>query len=309
MDKIIRVAAIGCGNVGRKAVEAIEAAPDMEVAGIVEIPRNLEKTQAAFPQYPVVDHVSKLKNVDAAVLSVDSAVTRKIAEECMELGINTVDPYDTYSEPFLPYKANMDKKAKETGRVAIICCGWDPGFDGVVRAAMEAKIPVGLTYTNFGPGQSMSHSAAARLIDGVADAYSLTLPKGAGEHKRVIYIQLKEGADAERVEREILASDHFCRGEAKVVFVPSIQAIADAGHTVLIERKGVTGIVGNHRSEYRMSLVNTATTSQSMVTAVRATFKQQPGAYTVLEIPPIDFIYGDKDQNLIRLIYPDAAGH
>jgi diaminopimelate dehydrogenase len=290
-------------------VEAIEAVPDMEVAGIVEIPHNIEKIKTEFPKYEVVEHIGRLSNVDAVVLAVDSAVTRKLAEECMELGINTVDAYDTYSEPFLSYKANLNKKAKETGRVAIICCGWDPGFDGVIRAVMEAKIPVGLTYTNFGPGQSMSHSAAVRKIEGVADAFSLTLPKGAGEHKRVVYVELKEGVDAKKVEMAILASDHFCHGEARVVFVPSVRAIADAGHTVLIERKGVTGIVGNHRCEYKMSLVNTATTSQSMATAVRATFKQRPGAYTVLEIPPIDFIYGDKDQNLTRLIYPDAVGH
>lgn len=308
MNKI-RVAAIGCGHVGKKAVEAIQAAPDMELAGIVEIPRNIPAVLDMFPKAEVVDHISKLENVDAAVLSVDSKVTRKIAEECMELGINTVDPYDTYSEPFLEYKENMNKKAKETGQVAIICCGWDPGFNAVIRATMEAKIPKGLTYTNYGPGQSMSHSAAARTIDGVADAYSLTVPKGCGLHKRMLYVQLKEGADKEKVEKAILTSSHFTHDESHVVFVEDIDMIANAGHNVLIERYGVTGIVHNHHAEYKFSLVNTATTSQSMVTAVRATFKQQPGCYTVLEVPPIDFLYGDKDKNLTRLIYPDAANH
>ena len=40
--KIIRAAVVGYGNVGRFALEALEAAPDFEVAGIVR--RNANKT-------------------------------------------------------------------------------------------------------------------------------------------------------------------------------------------------------------------------------------------------------------------------
>ena len=302
----IRVCAIGCGNVGKKVVEAIGAAPDMELAGIVEVPQNIAKTRKLYPGIAVEDHVSKLQDVDVAVLAVDSKVTSRVAEECLRLGINTVDPYDTYSEPFLKYKESLHKTALETGKVAIICSGWDPGFDAVVRTAMEALIPRGLTYTNFGPGQSMSHSAAAKTIAGVTDAYSLTLPKGAGQHQRILYIQVEEGADFQAIKSELLASPHFSHDETRVVLVEDVQAIADAGHNVSIERKGVTGIIHNHQVVYKMSLVNTATTAQAMVTSARAAMKQQPGCYTVLEIPPIDFIYGDRDKNLNRLIYPDA---
>jgi len=307
VDGLIRVAAIGCGNVGQKAVEAIGAAPDMVLAGIVETAKNIPRIREIYPKAEVADHVSKLQAADVAILSVDSHVTRNIAEECLRLGIHTVDPYDTYSEPFIAYKANLDKIARENGRVAVICSGWDPGFDAAIRAAMEAMIPKGLTYTNFGPGQSMSHSAAARTVPGVVDAYALTLPKGAGCHKRMLYVQVADGYDFEEIAERLQKEPHFSRDETQVLQAESIQAIADAGHRVSIERKGVAGICHNHVASYTMSLVNTATTSQSMVTSARAAMKQKPGCYTVLEIPPIDFIYGDRDKNLARLIYPDAA--
>gem|GEM_PF-5230424 len=50
MDGLIRVAAIGCGNVGQKAVEAIGAAPDMVLAGIVETAKNIPRIRENLSQ-------------------------------------------------------------------------------------------------------------------------------------------------------------------------------------------------------------------------------------------------------------------
>lgn len=299
----IKIAAIGYGNVGRKAVEAILIEPDMELAGIVEVPRNVEGIQAELGNSVlVVDSIKKLVDVDVAVLSVDSHVTSKMAIECLELGINTVDPYDNYSESFLEYRAKLDKIAKENNAVAVICAGWDPGTDGMIRAVMEIIIPRGLTYTNFGPGQSMSHSAVARSIEGVVDAFSLTLPKGAGLHKRMVYIQLAEGADFQRIEQTILNDHHFNHDETYVIPVKDVKSMVDSGHGVLLERKGRAGQIENHRTQYTMSIVNTAVTSQVMVSSARAAGRQKPGCYCLPEIAPVDFLYGDKDQLLKRLV-------
>lgn len=302
MMKKIRIVAIGYGNVGRKTVEAIQVSPDMELAGIVELPRNIEVIKSEFKDVLVVSHVRELEKVCVAVLSVDSRVTSQIATECLELGINTVDPYDNYNESFLEYREKLNKVAKKNNAVSIICAGWDPGSDGMIRAVMEIAIPRGLTYTNFGPGQSMSHTAVAKAREGVIDAFSLTLPKGAGFHKRMVYVQLEEGYDFKKVEKAILANHHFDHDETYVIPVDNVQELVDSGHGVFIERKGVTGIINNHRAEYTMSIVNTATTSQIMVSSARAATKQKPGCYCLLEIAPIDFLYGDKEKLLARLV-------
>lgn len=300
MEKI-RVAAVGYGNVGRKAVEAILVAPDMELAGIVELPRNVEAIRKEV-KYPVVGDIKELENVDVAVLSVDSHVTAKVAIQCMELGINTVDPYDNYSGSVTDYQKKLDEAAKKNGVASIICAGWDPGSDGMIRAVMEIVIPIGITYTNFGPGQSMSHTACAKSKPGVKDAFSLTLPKGAGLHKRMVYVELEAGADFHAVEKSILEDHHFNHDESYVIPVENVQALTDAGHGVLLERKGVTGIVGNHRAQYTHSIVNTATTSQVMVSSARAVVKQKPGAYTMMEVAPLDYLYGDRENLIKRLV-------
>ena len=300
--KLIRVAAVGYGNVGRKAVEAILNAPDMELAGIVEVEKRVDALKKEVAFAPVVSHISKLDSVDVAVLSVDSRFSSAVAMDCLRNGINTVDPYDNYSEPILEYRSKLDNVAKECGTRSIICAGWDPGTDGMIRAVMEAIIPRGLTYTNFGPGQSMSHTAAAKTVEGVADAFSLTVPKGSGQHKRMVYVQLADNADFATVEKAILSDHHFNHDETYVIETEDVSAIADPGHGVKLERKGVTGKTPNHRAEFTMSIVNTATTSQIMVSSARAVLRQQPGCYFLPEIPPIDLLCGDRDALLKRLV-------
>ena len=89
----------------------------------------------------------------------------------------------------------MDETAKAHNAVSIISAGWDPGSDSVVRALLQAIAPKGITYTNFGPGRSMGHSVAVRAIAGVKDALSMTIPVGTGIHRRMVYVELEEGAD------------------------------------------------------------------------------------------------------------------
>ena len=51
-----------------------------------------------------------------------------------------------------------------------------------------------------------------------------------------------------------------------------------------------------------MSINNPALTSQILVSAARATMKQAPGAYTLIEIPVINLIEGDKESIIKRLV-------
>ena len=95
MNKI-RAAVVGYGNVGRFALEAIEAAPDFEIAGIVR--RNgAEDKPLELSQYEVVKDIKELKNVDVAILACPTRSCPDYAKQILPLGINTVDSFDIHT--------------------------------------------------------------------------------------------------------------------------------------------------------------------------------------------------------------------
>ena len=197
----IRVAIVGYGNIGKYALEALETAPDMEVAGIVRRNGSVDKPAELAP-YQVVKHIKDLENVDVAILATPTRKVEEYAKECLALGINTVDSFDIHGQ-VLALRASLDKEAKAHQAASIISAGWDPGTDSVVRALMLALAPKGITYTNFGPGMSMGHTVAVKAIDGVKAALSMTIPVGTGIHRRMVYIELEEGYEFEDVAAAI----------------------------------------------------------------------------------------------------------
>ena len=167
----------------------------MEVAGVVRR-SGRENCPAELEAYPVVKHISELKDVDVAILATPTRSVEQYALECLALGINTVDSFDIHSK-IVDLRRSLGAAAKEHGAVAIISAGWDPGSDSIVRTLMQSLAPKGISYTNFGPGMSMGHTVAVKAIDGVKDALSMTIPVGTGIHRRMVYIELKEGYNFE----------------------------------------------------------------------------------------------------------------
>ncbi|HBK68517.1 MAG TPA: diaminopimelate dehydrogenase, partial [Firmicutes bacterium] len=51
-----------------------------------------------------------------------------------------------------------------------------------------------------------------------------------------------------------------------------------------------------------MKVNNPALTAQVMVASARAGFKQKPGCYTMIEIPLIDYLYGERDSLIKTLV-------
>src|SRR5690606_29727292 len=180
----------------------------------------------------------------------------------------------------------------------ILSAGWDPGTNSMVRALFELMAPKGLTYTNYGPGMSMGHSVAVRAVEGVADGFSVTVPLGQGLHRRMVYVVLEEGAELDAVAERIKADPYFCNDETHVVQVGDVEQLVDMGHGAVIERKGVSGVTHNQLFRYELRINNPALTAQIMVSAARAALRQAPGAYTMLEIPLIDFLPGSRDELL-----------
>ena len=298
--KKIRVAIVGYGNIGKYALQALEAAPDMELVGVVR--RNGDANRPAeLAPYPVVKHIGELNDVDVAILATPTRSVEQYALECLALGINTVDSFDIHSK-IVDLRRSLDAAAKQHGTVAIISAGWDPGSDSIVRSLMQSLAPKGISYTNFGPGMSMGHTVAVKAIEGVQDALSMTIPVGTGIHRRMVYIELKEGYKLDAVAAAIKADPYFASDETHVFQVESVDDVRDMGHGVNLTRKGVSGTTQNQLFEFNMRINNPALTSQVLVNVARATMRQQPGAYTMIEIPVIDMLYGDREELIAHLV-------
>ena len=298
--KKIRAAVVGYGNIGKFTVEALEAAEDFEIAGIVR--RNgADNKPAELAQYDVVKDITELKDVDVAILATPTRSCEEYASKILPLGINTVDSFDIHTD-IRQYRANLMKICKEHGRVAVIAAGWDPGSDSVVRTLMQSLAPKGLSYTNFGPGMSMGHSVCVRSKEGVKNALSMTIPKGEGIHRRMVYVELEEGASLEEVTKAIKADPYFASDDTYVIPVKSVDEVQDMGHGVNLVRKGVSGKTQNQRLEFNMSINNPALTGQVLVNVARASMRQQPGCYTMIEIPVIDLLPGDREELISHLV-------
>ena len=299
---MLQVAIVGFGNIGKAAYEAVLNAPDMELKCIIEpsekidIPENLKNIREFDYK-----NIHKHGGINVAILGTPSRLCPDIAENLLNMGICTVDSYDMH-ENIWELKCRLDEAAKKSGKSSIISAGWDPGSDSVIRALMDAMAPQGLSYTNFGPGMSMGHTVAAKAIEGVENALSVTIPAGAGVHKRMVYVQLKSGASIEKVTQLIKADPYFSHDETHVKQVDDVAAITDMGHGVYINRKGVAGNTHNQLLEYSHKINGPALTGQMLVNAARAVVKQQPGCYTLIEIPVIDMLPGNKEDLIKRLV-------
>ena len=300
MERKIRVAVVGYGNIGRYTVQALEAAPDMEIAGIVRRSGAQDKPRELEP-YVVVNDIAQLQDVDVAVLATPTRSVEEHALRCLSLGINTVDSFDIHTL-ITDLRRTLGEAARKAGAVSIISAGWDPGSDSVVRTLMESLAPKGISYTNFGPGRSMGHSVCARSKAGVRDALSMTIPVGEGIHRRMVYVELEEGASIDQVAADIKADPYFYNDETHVFQVDSVDALNDVGHGVNLVRKGVSGQTHNQLFEFNMKINNPALTAQVLVNAARATMRQAPGAYTMIEIPVIDYLPGDREDIIRHLV-------
>ena len=295
---MIKAAIVGYGNIGKFVLDAVNEAPDFEIAGVVR--RDATNVPEELKKYKVVSDLSELE-ADVAILCTPTRKVEEYAVKALSLGMNTVDSFDIHTN-IVDLRRALDKAAKEHGKVSIISAGWDPGSDSVVRALMQACAPKGVTYTNFGPGMSMGHTVAVKAIEGVKAALSMTIPLVTGIHRRMVYVELLDGYNLPEVAAAIKADPYFANDETHVIEVPSVDDVKDMGHGVMMTRKGVSGITQNQRFEFSMQINNPALTAQVLVGVARASMKQQPGAYTMIEIPVIDLLPGDREELVRHLV-------
>ncbi len=304
----IKAAVHGLGNIGRHVIDSLLHAPDFACLGVIRRAASLGKNPLdlmGLPDFSDIDALIAQKGKpDVVVLCGPSRSVPTDAAHYLGKGMATVDSFDIHTE--IPALVNeLDPVARKAKCACITAAGWDPGSDSVMRALFEAMAPTGTTFTNFGRGRSMGHSVAARALKGVADATSITIPIGGGRHSRLVYLLLEKGAAFDKVKADLAADPYFSHDplDVREVKTPAeMAAVADNSHGVLMERIGASGRTANQRLTFDMRIDNPALTAQVLVSCARAVTRLAPGCHTLIDVPPVALLPGERMENIARLV-------
>lgn len=230
-----RVGIVGYGNLGKGTEKAIQAAPDLELAGIFTR-RNPESVHPVSntPVYSMDDLEKFKEDIDVLILCGGSASDLPVQTPQLAKLFNVVDSFDTHAR--IPeHFANVDQAAKKAAKPQPFLLGGIRD-SSLVRLLSESILPDGDTYTFWGKGVSQGHSDAIRGIEGVVDARQYTVPRSEAleavranerpqlttrqKHTRECYVVIEEGADPDRIEQEIKTMpNYFSDYDTTVYFI------------------------------------------------------------------------------------------
>lgn len=310
----IRIGIFGYGNLGRGVEAAIRQNDDMELAAVFT--RRDPATVKIATEGVKVCHTDDAKNmindIDVMILCGGSATDLPIQTPALAKLFNVVDSFDTHAR--IPeHFANVDSVAKQSGKVALISVGWDPGLFSLNRLYVSAILPEGNSYTFWGKGVSQGHSDAIRRVEGVLDGKQYTIPVESAldavrsgtnpelttrqKHIRECFVVAEEGADLARIENEIKnMPNYFADYDTTVHFITAEELKRDHSgipHGGFVIRSGKTGLSSehNHIIEYSLKLdSNPEFTASVIVAYARAAYRLnkegQCGCKTVFDVPP-----------------------
>ena len=313
-EQKIRVGILGYGNLGRGVQLAMQYNPDMELVALFTR-RDPETLQPAVPGVPV-RHVDEILNyrdaIDVLILCGGSAKDLPVQSPTYARYFNIVDSFDTHAN--IPaHFAACDQAAMESGKIALISTGWDPGLFSLQRLLGECVLPQGSSYTFWGRGVSQGHSDAIRRVEGVLDGKQYTIPVESAlervrsgenpplttreKHTRECYVVAAPDADRARIEQEIKTMpNYFAEYDTTVHFISQEEMDRDhrgIPHGGFVIRGGATGAGGETKQVMEFSLnlgSNPEFTSSVIVCFARAVARMSRegfrGAKTVFDIPP-----------------------
>lgn len=310
----IRVGIYGYGNLGRGVEYAIKQNDDMELVAVFtrRDPDTVKINTDNVSVYHIDKALEMIDKIDVMILCGGSATDLPAQTPELAKYFNVIDSFDTHARIPEHFK-NCDCSAKESGKVAIISVGWDPGMFSLNRMYSAAILPDGKDYTFWGKGVSQGHSDAIRRIDGVLDAKQYTIPIDAAldevrsgsnpeltareKHIRECFVVAEEGADKKRIENEIKSMpNYFADYDTTVNFITQEELIRDHSgipHGGFVLRTGSTGENGEnkHVIEYSLKLdSNPEFTSSVIIAYARAAYRLNSegvcGCKTVFDIAP-----------------------
>ncbi len=310
----IKVAIAGYGNLGKGVECAIAQNDDMELFGIFTR-RSPDSVKPVFESSKVyhIDNVLDYKDdIDVLIICGGSATDLPVQTPELAKSFNVIDSFDTHAK--IPeHFANVDASAKQSGKIAMISVGWDPGMFSLNRLYADAILPDGKDYTFWGKGVSQGHSDAVRRIEGVLDARQYTIPKedalskvrnGSNpelstreKHLRECFVVASDDADKEKIENEIKTMPNYFADYDTVVHFISAQEMqrdhSGIPHGGFVIRSGKTGADGEntHFIEYSLKLdSNPEFTASVLVCYARAAYRMNKegisGCKTVFDVAP-----------------------
>ena len=326
----MKIGIYGYGNLGRGVEDSVKRNPDMELAAVFTR-RDPASLKIATENVPVVhtDDIGEWADkIDVMIICGGSATDLPEMTPALAERFNVVDSYDNHSQISVHYK-NVDEKAEKSGKVALISCGWDPGMFSLNRLYASAILPDGNDYTFWGKGVSQGHSDAIRRIDGVVDARQYTVPvedamnrvrsgeapslTARDKHKRECFVVAAEGADLERIRKEIVTMPaYFEPYDTTVTFITMEEMKRDHSelpHGGNVIRTGVTGKDDCHKQviEYSLKLDSNPEFTGSVLTCyARAVYRMaqrgDKGCKTVFDVAPADIINVSKEDLLAHML-------
>ncbi len=312
----MKIGIYGYGNLGKGVECAIMQNPDAELVAVFTR-RDPETVKILTPDAKVIkaDRVLEYKDeIDVMIICGGSATDLPVMTPELAKSFNVIDSFDTHANIPTHFK-NVDASARDNGNIALISAGWDPGMFSVNRLMASAILPDGKDYTFWGRGVSQGHSDAIRRIEGVADARQYTCPVEeamnkvrAGEnpelsvrqkHTRECFVVAEEGADLDRIEKEIVTMpNYFADYDTTVTFITKEELERDhkgIPHGGSVIRTGVTGKDKENKEiiEYKLTLdSNPEFTASVILCYARAICKMRSrgitGCVTVFDVAPRD---------------------
>lgn len=320
----------GYGNLGRGVEDAVRRNPDMTLSAVFTR-RNPEELKIATKNVPVVSasEIMEWKDkIDVLIICGGSATDLPEMTPALAEHFNVVDSYDNHSQ-IAKHFGNVDETAKKGGTTALISCGWDPGMFSLNRLYASAVLPDGNDYTFWGKGVSQGHSDAIRRIEGVIDARQYTVPVSEAmdrvrqgeapeftardKHKRECFVVAEEGADKERIRREIVTMPaYFEPYDTTVTFITMDEMKekhSELPHGGSVIRTGCSGTDNVHTQviEYSLKLdSNPEFTGSVLVACARAVHRMAKkgdcGCKTVFDIAPADLTLYSREELLAHML-------
>lgn len=310
----IRIGILGYGNLGRGIECAVRQSDDMTLAAVFtrRNPADVKILTEGVTVYPVEKAVEMKDQIDVMILCGGSATDLPVQTPEYAKYFNVIDSFDTHAR--IPeHFANVDAAAKESGKVAIISVGWDPGMFSLNRLYANAILPDGQDYTFWGKGVSQGHSDAIRRVEGVKDGKQYTIPVEEAleavrsgknpqlttrqKHIRECFVVAQENADKAKIEAEIKnMPNYFADYDTTVHFITQEELARDHSgipHGGFVIRSGKTGwdLENHHIIEYSLKLDSNPEFTASVLAAyARAAYKMNQegakGCKTVFDVAP-----------------------
>jgi len=310
----IRIGIMGYGNLGRGIECAVKQNNDLELVAVFT--RRPPETVSVLTQGVKVYHVDEVMQhkdeKDVMILCGGSATDLPAQTPEYARHFHVVDSFDTHAR--IPeHFAAVDSSASQSGHVAVISCGWDPGMFSLNRLYAGTILPDGKDYTFWGKGVSQGHSDAIRRVEGVVDGKQYTIPIDEAleavrsgknpelttrqKHLRECFVVPAEGADLAKIEQDIKTMpNYFADYDTIVHFITKEELVRDHSgipHGGFVIRSGKTGWEGenSHIIEYSLKLdSNPEFTASVIVAYARAAYRLgqegTKGCKTVFDIAP-----------------------